>query len=321
MQSDSSVDLSYPSEKASTEDDNDDKSRIESVKFIPVRCSYSDDKNTVNIHYSQGVVESSLDNFMNKRQIQKFRSSYTEGDESYLTCMRLRQKDNSNVYLHSLSTDKSQALKMKKRVQKIADIYNNIYYREVDEDLGIIQFGLGERIRKRSKIAYRAVLAAEKVLTYPIFLLFSVFLLIAVLYGGFIIKGLSILLLSTIIVSFAIISWIKFRSFRSSKTEKDSVIKREYNSQHRVTISDIRDDSHKKVLYVDEIDASWSFDKNDFGDLCGYEKDVYTHIDKINNEKEAIIRVRPNIIGQEGLESDGGEYVLPKFKDRTRWII
>lgn len=321
MQSDSSVDLSYPSETETDTSENQDKSRIESVKFIPVRCSYTDKGRIVNIHHSQGVVTSPLEDFMSKRQLQKFRNSYIEGEKSYLTCLRLRHNDDSSIYIHSLSTNKSQALRTKKRVQKIADIYNNIYYREIDENLGKIQFGLAERIRSRSELAHRATSIIGRVLSYPVILILSTLLLTAVLYGGSLIKGLSILILSVLVVSFAITSWIKFRTFRSLRTDEDTIIKRDYNSQHRVILADIEDEKDRKVLKVDQINATWSFDKNDFGDLCGYEKDVYDHLDKISDGKKAIVRVKPNVAGIEGLESDGGEYVLPQFKDRKRWII
>ena len=321
MQSDSSVDLSYPSETTGKKSETQDKSRIESVKFIPVRCSYTDKGSTVNIHHSQGVVTSQLEDFMSRRQLQKFRNSYIEGNRSYLTCLRLRHNDESSIYIHSLSTSKSQALRTKKRVQKIADIYNNIYYREIDESLGKIQFGLAERIRSRSELAHRAASIIGRVLSYPVMLILSSLLLTAVLYGGSIVKGLSIMILSALVVSFAITSWIKFRTFRSLRTEENTIIKRDYNSQHRVILADIEDKEDRKILKVDQIDATWSFNKNDFGDLCGYEKDVYDHLDKIGNGEKAIVRVKPNVAGIDGLESDGGEYVLPQFKDRKRWII
>jgi hypothetical protein len=311
--SENSINLGY---KADNNESSSEKSdpQLVSAKYIPVRCSWIQKPRKLRVHHSRGEFELDIQKFMNDRGINKFYNNYQEGDLCYLTYFRLQSSEKNTNYIYGIYNRKNQAMEAKLRIRSAVDLYNRIQYTEL-EDENIIEFGRRYKLmqdKKRISVIYKYF---RKILRTPVLIILYSILGYVAYYGGSIIRILCTFVILCVSLVYITIKWVDINTYRSIKINDISIPQRNFDNRNKVVLAQLSENKDQVIIELNDIDSSWTFEKNDFGDLCGYEKNVVQNIDEIG-DKKVILRVQRNINNINGLKSDDGQYILPNFEQK-----
>jgi hypothetical protein len=312
--SEESINLGYNSSDKGDQRTEKSETQIVSAKFIPVRCSWVEKPRILRVHHSRGEIEINIQKFMNRRSVKKFSSNYDEGDLCYITYFRLRSGEENENYIYGVYDSKEKAMNSKLRIRSAVDLYNRIQYSEL-ETKDVIEFGMKNRIVNNNEKVSSLYGFIERIRSTPI-LVTSILVLGYIASQSTTIVGFfSITIMLFSVLAFVFTTWIDINTYTSLRIRDVSIPQRNFDNRNQVVLANVEENNNQVKITPCEINTCWTFKKNDFGDICGYEKDVLKEIDTVGKEnKRAILRIQSSLKDDSGLRSDDGRYILPKFE-------
>lgn len=323
-----SVDLSYSDQEDREQLDplDFDGTRIGDMKRVQMRevkfSRFND--NRIIFYDTHGEFEVELSQIRSGTNADKLRSELEWGDNLYICVIVLEFTESRSTYIVDLSENETKIRELVNRIKQIQTKY--------DEEVPFEFVGDGMHINFGTEYKYRNYLPKPlenqlprismngKRMIYTMVLIYLCLMSTPI----FLETRATIIAISaiTIMTGFVGIGQ-KINSETHIGTRTD--IPHEYVSEYkeeqesRVVTADIIERDECVILHSSSIESSWTFPKNDFGDLKGIGGKVIEQSPK--DGSQIILRVsKPGDLSK-GISSDNGDYIIEGFDNRLEWII
>lgn len=325
-----SVDLSYEREDKDDKKQISDLPKIEGTNIGKIarteirEVKYADIiDNKLVVFDPYGEFEIKIDKLMSDEEINNLKSDLSWGQNLYISSFVFEYANIESTYISGVSTSKTQIQKCVNRVKQIQTKYEkNIPFEFIDDDKNI-RFGSEYNYKRHIPSLIDKKLpqvSYNKYLVYPIIITYILLLSTPILYG-YILTAIAVMLLTILTGSIAALHRVGSETHTAVKSDIPSMYVSKYNTNNstRVLVADIIERDNSIIIHSPEVDASWTFPKNDFGDLKGIGGKVIDESPR--NANQIIIRTSKAEDTSSGIKSDCGRYIINGFDRQLDWMI
>lgn len=297
--------------------DNTSKCQVTNSEVVGVRCTKSKrDRYTLDIHHAGGTSTVDIRDALPAEKAEDFMNSYEMGKKAYITVFDMEYAGEERVFIADISEDYEEAMDTKKEIDSYRDDFDQLKFKFKD-DTRKIRFGEEHRYRYYLPGELDSdFIEVDRENTSAV----ALYALIYVLGSVFFFSELPILILMGLLtyLSGIIVAYLGYKisdnTFTVSTIDMNpEVLKRGFDEDVEVRKLDIVTTDDYVKLNDNKEGVTWTIEKGEFGDLDERGKELLS-AGKKSGDKMFIPVSRPDSV-RRGIESDGGQYVVPIFED------
>lgn len=323
-----SVDLSYldqedreqldPLDFNGTQMGNVKRVQIRKVKF----SRFNDDK--VIFHDTHGKFEVELSQLKSETDREKLKSELEWGDDLYICVIVLEFAEAKSTYVVDISENESKIRKLVNRIKQIQTKYDQEVPFEFIGDGMHVNFGTEYKYRnylpKSLETTLPRISTNGKKMLYVMILIYLCLMSTPIFFE----TRATIIAISIITIATGFVGTgqkINSETHIGTRTDIPHMYVSKYKEEQesRVVLADVIERDECVILHSSSIESSWTFPKNDFGDLKGIGGKVVEQSPK--NGSKVILRVSKSGDLSRGIRSDAGDYIIEGFDNRLEWMI